>query len=271
MAKVIRKVDPNADTVIILKNSLIHFTVWNHLDAEQDAEEPAPDPEPNIEELTVAEPSSEEPLAEEPADTESSAEETAAEETVVQEPVVEMSVAEPNASEVSTPEEEIHYHVSSSILKIASPKFESMLSGGNWKEGIPNENDGRYYIPAEDWDGDAFLILLNVLHLRNRQVPRSVSLLMLAKIAMLADYYNCTEAVELATEMWVKDLKITTSIPSNYCRNLMLWMCIAWVLRLPQEFAQATAVAIKQSKQKELPTLGLPITGFVGRSASWGA
>ncbi|PVH91491.1 hypothetical protein DM02DRAFT_545743 [Periconia macrospinosa] len=99
--------------------------------------------------------------------------------------------------------------------------------------------------------------------------PRSIPLLLLTKIAVLADYYNCTEAIELSTEIWVRDLKDTTPIPSNYCRNLMLWMCIAWVLRLPQEFTQTTAVAIKRSNQKELPTLALPITGFVGRSTSW--
>lgn len=268
MAKVIHKIDPNADTVIILKNPLVHFAVWNYPDVEEpDAEEPARDSEPNIEEPTMAELPTEEGPAEEPAEEpagtefstqEPSVEDPAAEETALEEPVVE-----PNTSEVSTHEEEIHYHVSSSHLRLVSPKFKSMLSRGNWKEGIPNENDGRYYILAEDWDGEAFLIFLNVLHLRNRQVPRSVSLVMLAKIAVLVDYYNCAEAVELSTEMWVKDLKNTTPIPSKRCRNLMLWMCTAWVLRLPQEFAQTTTVAIKQSKQDELSTLDLPITGFV--------
>jgi len=280
--KVIYKIDPNMDTVIILKNPLVYFAVWNYPDVEElDAEELTPYEEPPVEEPAPVEElapygelPAEEPLAEgpatyeEPPAEEPSAEEPSAEEPSAEEPVVEESVVEPNVLEVSSHEEEIQYHVSSSHLRLASPKFESMLFRGNWKEGIPNENDGCYYIPTEDWDGEAFLILLNALHLRNRQVPRSVSLVMLAKIAVLVDYYNCAEAVELSTEMWVKHLKNTTPIPSKYCRDLMLWMCIAWVLRLPQEFAQTTAVAIKRSKQEELSTLGLPITGFVGRSAS---
>jgi len=34
MAKVIHQIDPNADTVIILKNPLVHFAVWNDHDVE---------------------------------------------------------------------------------------------------------------------------------------------------------------------------------------------------------------------------------------------
>jgi hypothetical protein len=180
-----------------------------------------------------------------------------------------MSIEEEEEEEGEEEKEEIHYHVSSSILKTVSPKFASMLSDEIWKEGIRNENDDRYYILAKDWDADALLVLLNVLHLRNRQVPRSVSLSMLTKIAVLTDYYNCVEALELSTEIWIKDLKNTAPVPSNYCKNLTMWMCIAWVSRLPQEFTQATEVAIKRSTVKELPTFGLPITGFVGAQVSW--
>lgn len=237
MVKVIHQIDPNADTVITLKNPLVHFVVWN---------------DHGVEELDATEsvPAEERPI-EPPAD----------------EPIVEQSIVEPNAPENSS-HKEIQYHVSLSHLKLGSPHFERMLSGAKWKEGRRNENDGRYYVTVENWDEEAFLILLNVLHLRNRQVPRSVSLVMLAKIALLVDYYNCAEAVEMFTEMWVKYLKNATPIPSELCQNLVLWMYIAWVLRLPEEFTKTTAVAIKQSKHEEFPTSDLPITGFVSRSAS---
>lgn len=160
---------------------------------------------------------------------------------------------------------EVHYTVSSSQLKLASPKFRSMLSGNVWTEATPDETDGRYHIYAEDWDADALLIVLNALHFRNSKVPRSASLEMLAKVVVLAEYYCCMEAIELLIEMWTKTLRKCTPIPSDYCRDLMLWMCVAWVLRLPEEFAQTTAIAIKQSPHEELPTLNLPVTSFISR------
>jgi hypothetical protein len=270
MTRIAHDVHSSADTIIILKNPLVGSNDGKDLDADDHAEKPALESDPNADQPSIAEPSSEEVVPE------------VSEETADQQPVTEESSGVSEAPDVSPQEEgaddeqedeeeEVHYHVSSIILKTASPKFASMLSGEIWKEGIRNEEDGCYYILAENWDAEAFLILLNVLHLRNRQVPRSVSLSMLTKIAVLADYYNCTEAIELSTEIWVKDLKDTTPIPSNYCRDLILWMCIAWVLRLPQEFMQATGIAIRQSTREELPTFDLPIIGFVGMSPNFRA
>ncbi|KAF1959275.1 hypothetical protein CC80DRAFT_585679 [Byssothecium circinans] len=251
MTRIAHDVHSGADTIIILKNPLAGSKVWKDLDADDHVEKPVLESDSNTDQPSIAEPSSEEVVPE------------ASEETVDQQPV-----AEESSEEEEGEEQEVHYHVSSILLKTASPKFASMLSGEIWKEGIRNEEDGCYYILVEKWDAEAFLILLNVLHLRNRQVPRSVSLSMLTKIAVLADYFTCTEAIELSTEIWVKDLKDTTPIPSNYCQNLILWMCITWVLRLPQEFTQATGIAIRQRTLAGLPTLDLPIIGFVDKLAT---
>ncbi|KAF2810992.1 uncharacterized protein BDZ99DRAFT_508368 [Mytilinidion resinicola] len=262
----IHEIDPNGDTIITLKNPGIHFAVWDEphdfedcspppppaedpFPAEPAPKEPAPE-DPFPAEPAPEEPAPEEPAPEEPAPEDPPAEELAAEEAVVEESVVQEPVIEPYLWEYFTPAWE-KYRVSSSHLRLASPKFESMLSGSNWKEGIPNEKDGRFYISVEDWDSEAFLILLNVLHLHHRKVPRSVSLELLAKITVLVDCYDCAEAAELWTERWIDRVKDTTPFP--------------WVLKLPQEFAQTTAVAIKQSTQAELSTLGLPIIGFVDR------
>ncbi|KAH8725724.1 hypothetical protein GQ44DRAFT_599689, partial [Phaeosphaeriaceae sp. PMI808] len=105
-----------------------------------------------------------------------------------------------------------------------------------WKESIRNENDGLYHVPAEDWDSETLLCVLPVLHFRNGQVPRTVSLEMLAKIAVLIDFYECAEALESFTERWIEHLQVATPVSSYFFRGPMLWMCIDWVLRLPQEF-----------------------------------
>ena len=152
----------------------------------------------------------------------------------------------------------IHYHVSSRHLMLASPWFERALTNEGWSESGRNEEDGRFHIMADDWDADALLIVLNAFHLRNRLMPRTVSLEMLAKIAVLVDYYDCGEAIELWPAMWIKNLKAHAAIPSSYCRDLVLWLWIAWTFDEAIQFQRASAVAIEQSTES-LQSLGLPI------------
>jgi hypothetical protein len=233
------KIDARADTAIILKNPNASFAPWNI--AEFDGDTAAFAHESTVRESTFGD-------ADQGASTAIA--------------IVADSASESNPTD--TEGDEIWYYVSRRHLISASPTFERMLSGTNWKEGVRNENDGLYHVPAEDWDDEALLCVLRVLHLRNGQVPRTVSLEMLAKIAVLVDFYKCAEALESFTERWVERLRVATPVPSYFCRDLMLWMCVAWVLRLPQEFVQTTTVAIRRDDQ-ELPTLGLPITICVGR------
>jgi hypothetical protein len=221
MARTTHEIVPTADTVIILWNPQAIFATWSC-------------DKPVVAQLPTS--NLEDPFFENSEPQETVVEPTATEETTQETTTEETAFKEPSATEESctngTPEippHEIHYKVCSSQLSLASPKFESMLSGRKWKEGTPTKDDGCYHILAEDWDEDALLILLNVLHFRNSDLPRSASLDMLAKIVVLADYYQCLEAVNLLTELWIRDLKSTSPVPSEHSRNLMLWMCIAWV------------------------------------------
>lgn len=170
------------------------------------------------------------------------------------EPAVE---AKQEPIEDPTNEEGIQYHVSSRHLILASKKFRTMMTGEKWKEGV-RDADGLYYTRPDGWDADAFLILMNIFHLRNRSVPRSVSLELLAKIAVLVDFYECEEAVEVFTELWIQHLRDNSAIPDSYNRDLMLWICVAQVFDLDQEFKQSTDVALKQSTET-IRTLDLPI------------
>ncbi|KAJ4290871.1 hypothetical protein N0V90_010067 [Kalmusia sp. IMI 367209] len=267
MIEEIYQIDPDADTVIILRNANAEFAPWISTTTKDAA----------IVLDQVSRPAIEEPAIEEPAIEESAIEENAVEEPVVDENVVEESTdhAGPSIESVSeterldycSVEREIHFHVSSRHLILASPKFKSMLSGEKWKEGVRDDNDGLYHIQTEEWDTEALLLLLRVIHHRNRQVPRSIPLEMLAKIAVLIDYYQCAEALELHTEGWIGYLKVFSPIPSHFCRDAILWMCIAWVFRLGHEFAQTTTVALRRHDQ-DLPTLGLPIIVCVGGLAN---
>jgi hypothetical protein len=233
-----KKIDAKADTVIILKNPNTSFAPWS--------------------------------LAEVGGDITKCPHESAVNDYTSRDAgqgaSIEVTIVADDASEsnpANTEDNEVWYYVSRRHLVSASPTLDRMLSGTDWQEGIRDENDGLHHVPAEDWDSEALLCVLQILHLRNGQVPRKISLEMLAKIAVLIDFYDCAEALESFTERLIEHMKVTAPVPSYFCRDLMLWMCIAWVLRLPQEFLQTTTVAIRRDDQ-ELPTLGLPIVICVG-------
>jgi hypothetical protein len=152
--------------------------------------------------------------------------------------------------------------VSSSHLALASPYFKRMLRGG-WKEGHTLRSDGGVHLDVKEWDHEALLILMNIIHGHTRKVPRLVSLEVLAKIAVLVDYYECVEVVEVFSDMWINQLE--KQPPRIYSRDLILWICISWVFRLSKQFTVATRIALKQSRGP-IQTLGLPIPGgVVGR------
>ncbi|KAF1997510.1 hypothetical protein P154DRAFT_496699 [Amniculicola lignicola CBS 123094] len=157
-----------------------------------------------------------------------------------------------------SPEIEIHYLVSSRHLMLASPRFYTMLADSNWVEGHRSD-DGRYHINVEDWDEQALLVILNIFHLRHKEVPRELELEVLAKIAVLVDYYECAEVLELFSDMWIEKLRKDVMVPLIYCRDLMLWLCVALVFRLSEEFKTATLVAIRWAPGP-IGSLGLPIS-----------
>jgi hypothetical protein len=158
----------------------------------------------------------------------------------------------------SSPPKEIHYLVSSAHLRATSKPFARGLSG-DWAEGRRDSN-GRYRIVVDSWDEVALLTLLNVIHLINKQVTHEPELELLAKIAVLVDYYDCGEAVSIYSRVWMAWLQDADPVPAQYGRKLMLWMCIAGVFRHEKIWKQATKTAI-WTDNEDVRTLGLPISG----------
>lgn len=71
-----------------------------------------------------------------------------------------------------------------------------------------------------------------------------VSLELLTKIAGIVDYYDLSEAREISTTIWIRDVKKAAKMPSTHCRNLISWICIFWSFNLSQGISKATDVAI---------------------------
>ncbi|PYI35952.1 hypothetical protein BP00DRAFT_492177 [Aspergillus indologenus CBS 114.80] len=149
--------------------------------------------------------------------------------------------------------------VSGKHLALASSYFKNMLRG-TWKETTSHLATGPMEIAAEGWDLEALLIVLQVLHCQNSQIPRKLSLEMIAKIAVVADYYQCKEALGFFSQTWLDSLE--QEPPSTYCRDLLLWIWISWFFGRQSQFRQTTSAAASRSTSP-VDSLGLPIPGAI--------
>ncbi|RAH67298.1 BTB/POZ domain-containing protein [Aspergillus aculeatinus CBS 121060] len=149
--------------------------------------------------------------------------------------------------------------VSGKHLALASSYFKKMLRG-TWKETTSHLPAGRMEIAAEGWDLEALLIVLKALHCQNSQIPRRLSLEMIAKIAVVADYYQCKEALEFFSQTWLESL--AQEPPNTYCRDLFLWIWISWFFGRQSQFRQTTSAAASRSTSP-VASLGLPIPGAI--------
>ncbi|KAK5656451.1 hypothetical protein OQA88_4833 [Cercophora sp. LCS_1] len=150
----------------------------------------------------------------------------------------------------------VTFLVSSQHLIMVSPMFKAMLTG-EWSEA--KKVDGVFHIGAEDWDVQALTIFFNIVHSRNRQVPKQISLELFAKIAVIVDYYKAHEAVEIVVDLWLVPLQL--SLPTSICRDLTLWVLISWVFGKQSIFRHVTKVAMVRSSNTDPVKMpdGLPI------------
>ncbi|KAF4161658.1 hypothetical protein CNMCM8927_004890 [Aspergillus lentulus] len=146
--------------------------------------------------------------------------------------------------------------VSAKHLMLASSVFKKILNG-SWKEGVTYLQKGSVEIDTEGWDIEALLILLRAMHGQHYHIPRKLTLEMLAKVAVVTDYYECKEAICIWTTIWIDALE--EKIPSTYSRDLFLWLWISWFFQLPTQFKEATSTAMSQSNGRIHNGLGLPI------------
>ncbi|GIJ92331.1 hypothetical protein Asppvi_011312 [Aspergillus pseudoviridinutans] len=149
---------------------------------------------------------------------------------------------------------DVRIQVSAKHLMLASPVFKKALTG-KWKEGSTFVGTGSVEITTESWDVEAFLILLRILHCQHHKLPKRVSLEVAAKIAVLADYYECNDLVGFIRDAWITCLR--EELPNTYSRNLIMWLWIAWYFNTTK-FKKATSIAMSQSKD-EIDALELPI------------
>ena len=149
---------------------------------------------------------------------------------------------------------EVRMKLSSKHLALTSMHFKKILLSPG-KEGVVLSSS-TYTINALECNVEPMLILMNIIHGRVRSVPRSISLEMLVQIAVIVDYYDCHEVVELFADCWIREL--SHSLPEEYGRDLLLWLAVSWIFSQKALFKAMTEVAVRKSKGP-VQTLGLPI------------
>jgi hypothetical protein len=148
---------------------------------------------------------------------------------------------------------------SSRHLILASAYFKRMLKGA-WMESNALQSEGYLRIQETDWDTSALKILMDIIHGRTRRVPKALSLEMLAKIAVIVDYYECHEVVEVFSTVGIEQLKET--VPVTYSRDTVLWICISCVFHESDQLRLSAITAAKHSRGP-IQTMGLPIPDTV--------
>lgn len=239
----IHEIDPDGDTYLILRNANSPFAVWERhwpdamerKDETDDEMEVETDETMNIPNQYLLENSA--------MDESESLQSDEAEEDSTSETEHEPSEA-PSSPIMSLDghgqQEEkplIRFRLSSRHLILASSYFNRMLTGP-WKES--NIEPGcDFTISARDWDVEALLILMNIIHGQARKVPRKLSTELLAKVSVIVDYYQCIEAVEIFAERWLIGIPPIDAKFLN--RDLMLRLLISWVFSDSDAFTAVTA------------------------------
>ncbi|KAJ5555417.1 hypothetical protein N7535_007852 [Penicillium sp. DV-2018c] len=135
--------------------------------------------------------------------------------------------------------------VSSRHLALASPYFKAMLRTC-WAEGSQLSENGSAEIPVKECKPDILLILLNAIHGRHRQVPRTVSLQQLAALAASTDFFQCHEAIEIFAGQWKAALQPLQLGSFCITSDTINWIMIASVFGFRDTLEEATKVAMQR-------------------------
>jgi hypothetical protein len=165
----------------------------------------------------------------------------------------------PDDSRSITPSDgPVTFLVSSRHLILASPVLKAMLTGG-WNEG--STNNGQFQIRAEDWNVEALEVVMNVLHSQYRKVPKRVTLEMLAKIAVIVDYYKVHEAFQIVALTWLRPF--SKWLPNLLSPDIILLILVSWVFEHAIIFKHVTKIAILRSRKDVSVSQQLPIPSAV--------
>jgi hypothetical protein len=172
--------------------------------------------------------------------------------------------------------------VSSHHLTLASPVLKKMTKGP-WKDTFPPDfqSDSASYddpkksehskapvplvreVTTTGWNAHALVAVMNIIHGRNNDVPREISLEFFVNIAVIVDYYHCEKAVQLAAELW---RQLMCKPPTRYGKRIIMWLYIAWVFSWPKLFSEMGRIIWEHGMGLELvEAKDLPVGQLLGQ------
>lgn len=151
----------------------------------------------------------------------------------------------------------VRFRLSSRHLISASPYFKAMLTGP-WEENASRAHSLRT-VSATGWDENALKLLMDIIHGNSQNIPRSIDLDLLAKVAVLVDYYKCYDVVKFYSDTWIGGLGGFIEYPP-YSRNTVLVLFVSCVFFQPGTFQDMTHQAMLET-QGPLQLLDLPFPG----------
>lgn len=153
---------------------------------------------------------------------------------------------------------------------LTGPWKESAPAGTSLPETTPETPAETAEAPAvreiltTGWDVHAFVTVLRIIHGLNYQVPEAVSLSFFIDVAVIADYYQCAEAVSTAAKLWKPPFLKSGALNLRGKMSIM-WLWIAWVFSWPSEFNRAAYGHLWYSQGLDLvDTHDLPIAMILG-------
>ncbi|KAL7903881.1 hypothetical protein GGI35DRAFT_490969 [Trichoderma velutinum] len=138
----------------------------------------------------------------------------------------------------------IQMQLSSKHLQLASDYFTKMMTNDSWKESMPKDGFA-FSVSANGWNEEAFLTVMRILHAQTTTLPQIVNLEMLAKIAVIVDYYQCHGATDFFTKAWIT--KLEEPLPTSFGRSLLLRFLVSWVFSEADTFRQLSQIIIRES------------------------
>ncbi|KAF9779376.1 hypothetical protein IL306_001921 [Fusarium sp. DS 682] len=114
------------------------------------------------------------------------------------------------------------------------------------------------------WGSHALCNILSIIHGRCRDVPRQISLFHFVDIAVIADYYQCAGALELAAELWRNSME---GPPEKYGVKSIMWLYIAKVFSWSNLYSQMAKLTLEhgQGIQRPFETWDLPVGAILER------
>ena len=127
--------------------------------------------------------------------------------------------------------------VSSKVLSLVSKVFSAMFGPDRFAEGVALKEHGSCQVALSDDDTEAMLAMCQVLHHRPQEVACDIDSGFLKKIAILADKYECTNALSLWAQVQTTDLR---SQLNRYEGKDITLLFVAYTLDLAEHFSEIT-------------------------------